>query len=418
MISDARLLGKLIGSVQQTHIRIGILLIERHARKARRERGLPLRRINRRRIGVAALPCRFIEGNVSQTLACGRSRKPLGNLHFARKIALMRRICRIAELLRERIERFAHEVLFRRSGGIRLQSDAVCRQRDAAARCRILDDEVAAQYLLRLILIVFIEYARMTAVVVNGDVLIVLLEDQTCMRSVAAAPQRGETAAFKRIVELSADAVSGFLRYITFVKIILPYRAVLQPEVDLPFAKRQPLQAGVLIHHGYIDAARFAHSADVACQIYGMAARCAARSVDEDLSRRTCEKRQRFPAIMSSYLQAFQGHCAGLCCYRIGESVAVAIDLRPAGNRRRPALIQDSPYISQLPMGNIRQHAKRTCFDGKILAVIFDGDGLSSGSHGRIRLDREHMIRCIDLQIRQWTNRAEILFLCILIGNQ
>ena len=86
------------------------------ARDGRRESRIRLiaRRLNKRRIDIAALTTRLVERNVRDALARGRRRKPLGDLDLAREILLARRVRRVPELIRECIQRSAHEIHIRR----------------------------------------------------------------------------------------------------------------------------------------------------------------------------------------------------------------------------------------------------------------------------------------------------------------
>ena len=288
LIGDARLFLEKIRSIRKPDIRINVLLIRRLAKDLRRELRLQLLRSDRidsRRIGVAALTRHSVERDVFKALACRRRCQPFGDLCFSHEIALPRRIGRIVELFRKGVERLTYEVSIRSLRRLRLKPCTVRRQRDAAVCRCVLDVQIAAFDLLRARFLVRIENARMTAVAVNRDVLVILLEDHTHMIGIAAALQGAEMAARKGIVIIFADSITVFIQHRIAILLIRPYGTVLQLEVDLALTKSKTMQTGIPVHHGDIDAACLAHGADVAVQFYNMAACCAILSIDKDLTR-------------------------------------------------------------------------------------------------------------------------------------
>ena len=158
-----------------------------------RDRGT--RHLGLRCIDITSLSRHPVKCNILDALAGSRCCQSLGDLRPACEIPLARRVGCVPELVGERIERCAHEILVRRRCRFRIETCAVRRQRDAAARRRILDMEVAALHRRRCRGIMRIEYARMSAVVVNRNILVVFLEDHACIIDIAAAPQSGKMAA-------------------------------------------------------------------------------------------------------------------------------------------------------------------------------------------------------------------------------
>ena len=132
----------------------------------------------------------------------------------------------------------------------------------------------------------------MTAVVIDRDVLVVVLEDHARMRGITAALQGGESTARKVIVVIFAKTAVVFIRSVT-VLLVVPYGTVLQLEVDLPLAEGKTGETGILIHHGDINAACVTHGANIADQIYSMAACRTILDIDKDLSGSSGEKRHR-----------------------------------------------------------------------------------------------------------------------------
>ena len=146
------------------------------------------RRIGGRRIDIAALSARPIECDILDTLTGGRGRQALGDLRLAREISLSRRIGGVPELVGERIERRTDEVLVRRRCRFRIETCAVRRQRNGAARRCVLDTEVAALDRRWRCSIMLVEYTCMAAVIINRDVLVVFLEDHARIVGIVAAP--------------------------------------------------------------------------------------------------------------------------------------------------------------------------------------------------------------------------------------
>ena len=140
------------------------------------------------RIDIAALPRRLIERDILNALTRGRGRQTLGDLRLTREIPLVRRICRVPELIRKRVERCAHEVLVCGFCRLRIESRAVRRQRDGTARRCVLDAEVAALDRRWRCGIMLVEYTCMAAVIINRDVLVVFLEDHARIVGIVAAP--------------------------------------------------------------------------------------------------------------------------------------------------------------------------------------------------------------------------------------
>ena len=291
LICDARILREMVGAIRQANICVDVLLIRICTENARRELGLRLRRIDGRRIDIASLSVRPIKCDILDAFAGGRCRQTFGNLRLAREVPLARRIGRVPELIGKCVERCTYKIFFRSFCRLGFKSRAVRRQRNGASRLCILDAEIAAFQLRWPPAIVLIEHARMTAVVIDRDGFIVLLEDHARMIGVASALQGGETAARKGIVILFADSIMVFIRYGIAIFLIVPYGAVLQPEVDRSLAKGKTVESGVLIHHSDINPACRAHGADVAVNFYNMAACRAVLGVDKDLPRRSGKKR-------------------------------------------------------------------------------------------------------------------------------
>ena len=129
---------------RQPNIRDDILLILDCTENARRELCLRLLGIDGRRIDIAALSARPIECDIPNALAGGRSRQTFGDLRLAREIPLARRIGRVPELVRERIERRADKVLVSCRCRFRVETDAVRHHLDETACCRLTDRQLAA----------------------------------------------------------------------------------------------------------------------------------------------------------------------------------------------------------------------------------------------------------------------------------
>ena len=89
-----------------------------------------------------------------------------------------------------------------------------------------MDVKAAALHRRRCRFIVLIEYACMTAVVIDRDVLVVVLEDHARMRGITAALQGSESTARKVIVVIFAKTAVVFIRSVT-VLLVVPYGTVL-----------------------------------------------------------------------------------------------------------------------------------------------------------------------------------------------
>ena len=231
LIRDVRVFREAIRAVCLTNIRIDVLLICIRTEETRREFRRRLLRARRRRfhgrcIEIAALTTRRVERDVLKAFACRRCSQTFGNLHLAREAALTACICGVVELVRECVERCAHEILVCCLCGFGIESDIVCRQRDGAASCCIIDAEVAADDRRRRCGVMRVEYLRMTAVIVDRDGVCILLENHACVRGIAAACECCHTAALPRI------ACLGLLY-------VRPRCAVLQGEVELPDIMRR-----------------------------------------------------------------------------------------------------------------------------------------------------------------------------------
>ena len=192
-----RILREPIRSVRLFHICVCVLLIRSRAKKTRREHCFRLfvAGIRRSNVSVTSLSSRLIECDTFDTLARGRSRQAFGNLCFAREVPFACRIRRIPKLVGKRVKSIIHELFICSGRRLRIETRVVRRQRDGAACRCVLDAEVAAEHHRRRRSFVCVKHARIAAVVVDRDVLVVLLEDYACMIGSTAAFQRGEMAA-------------------------------------------------------------------------------------------------------------------------------------------------------------------------------------------------------------------------------
>ena len=320
------------------------------------------RRINQRRIHIAALSRRRIERDILKPFACGRGSQTLGNLHLSQEIALVCCIACVPELVGKSVERRADEIFLcdpRRRA--RIETALIRDQRDTAAADGTLDVDVAALDVCRCRSVVLIEYARIAAVVVDGDLSFVLLEDQTCPRRIAAAGQ---------LADMTAGKPGRYIRPTFF---ILPNATVLQPQIGLAFAIDEALQMGRRSIDCRIHAACRIFCHDMTVERYRTRAAVVVIHVDIDAAVVLCIQRRRFLCgSIRRRMEAAQCHRAAGCVYRLALLCAGDINLRRAGHLGRTARCTDAPSgLQRCRRGRVvHQQFQRFGRDVKILPIV------------------------------------------------
>ena len=141
---------------------------------------------------VFALPVRFV-ADAADLEGSRRRCETFCDLHLAGEIPLAGGVVFVTQLICKGVERIVDLCLFRRIGRCRIEPCLVRRERERRAWFCVFDDEIAAEYAA--VCIASIKYALMTAVVVDGDGLVLALEDRTMCSFCAAADELSDLAA-------------------------------------------------------------------------------------------------------------------------------------------------------------------------------------------------------------------------------
>ena len=175
----------------------------------------------RSRRTVNALAGILVKRDVFNALACRRRRKSFGDFYLARKIPLAVLVSAIPKFVRQCAERLIHEFLFGcRCSGSCIQTRAVRRHGNAAARLRMADQQRTADDLLWIGSVMPVERAHVAAVLIDSDGIGLVLENHSRTLGRSAADKRGDAA-----------APIGFRQRRALVH-VAPYGAVLQPHVE------------------------------------------------------------------------------------------------------------------------------------------------------------------------------------------
>ena len=126
--------------------------------------------------------------------------QPLGDLHLTCKIPLSIGVAQIAQLVRQCIEGIVHLPLLRHVRGGGVQPCLFCCECDMGTGRCILYDEVTAEDAA--VCAASVEDALIAAVVVNGDRLVLTLEDVAARRCRGAADEMPNLAALIEIAVL------------------------------------------------------------------------------------------------------------------------------------------------------------------------------------------------------------------------
>ena len=261
------------------------------------------------------------------------------------------------------------------------------------------DQQCAADDLLRIGCVVPVESARMSAVLIDGDGIGLVLEDQTRAIGRSAADKGGDAAAPIGLRQRRAPVH------------VVPCGTVLQPQIERAVAEGKPLEIRCGICERNVDMALRILRDDVAVQSNRAAARRAVPHVDAQASRianmecgRICSCRV--------HLGTETVQCHGIIHIGVDAMAdfrTADIHLGHAGNREHPLVALDAVCFFQRTGGVfiVHKQAERTGFDIDSLfrrkantCRFRDSFGLAAG------LDRQHMPRSVDLQILFGKDRA------------
>ena len=129
-----------------------------------------------------------------------------------------------------------------------------------------------------------------------------------------------------------------------------------------------------------------------------MAAGRAFLGIDRDLTRRACEECHGFLTLRDLRLQTFQRHRSFFCLYGGGQCIGGDTYFRHTGDGRCAALAANAPGIRDIFFViRIRLQAERARLDVKVSTAVSDCGCFAAIV--RIRHNRQHMIRCVDLHI-------------------
>ena len=179
-------------------------------------------------IDVGALSVRLV-GDISDLEGSRGRRQSLGDLHLPREIPLSVGVAQIAQFIRKGVEGIVDLTLLRciRGGGV--QPCLVRCERDKRAGRRILHDEVAAEDAA--VRAASVEDALISAVMIDGDRLVLTLEDIAARRLRCAADEAPNLAALIEIAVLVRSFLLG-RRTLRPEPAILPRSTVREIEID------------------------------------------------------------------------------------------------------------------------------------------------------------------------------------------